>query len=245
MIKTTFKIIMLWVCLGDFEIAYGQKRNDIQIGNLWLNNAKVDGKLTEWQLPLKAHNKATHIQYSIANDDKNLYLAVQTNWVAKLESGGLTLVVNDASITFPYNKRRDRRKKENLGPLKPGEPIRLEDFKEIHIANIESINDSLMSIYNPYGIRTSGIRYEKNGERFCDYEMAIPLKFLGLSAANQIINYTIRLNGIIPTNPGGPGGTTVPIPGKSQRDMMELEERMLDLVRVSKLSGKYNLAQKP
>jgi len=235
-----------FIFLNCFSLfAYAQKSNGIQVGNIWLNNAKVDGKLTEWHLPLKATNKATHIQYSIGNDDKNLYLAVQTNRVGKIESGGLTLIVNGAAVTFPYPAMRDRRKKENRRPLKPGEPRRLEDFKEIHIVHIKSITDSLVSIYNPYGIRACGIRYDKNEGRVCDYEMAIPLKYLGLSDANQILNYTIRLNGIIPTSPGGAGGKALPIPGKSKREMMELEESMDDLIRVSQLSGKYILAKKP
>lgn len=243
--NTTFKIIIILVCFGSFKIAFAQKNIEIQVGNLWLNNAKVDGKLSEWQLPLKALNKATHIQYSLANDDKNLYLAVQTNRVGKIESGGLTFVVNGASITFPYNKRRDRRKKENRGPIPPGEPIRLGEFKEIHVANIKSIADTLVSIYNPFGIRACGIRYDKNEGRVCDFEMAIPLKLLGLSASYQVLNYTIRLNGYIPTSPNSIEGRLTPIPGKSQREMIELEEMIQDGGRVSEFSGKYILAKKP
>lgn len=222
-----------------------QKKTDIQIGNLWLNNVKVDGKLSEWQLPLKALNRATHIQYSIANDDKNLYLAVQTNKVGKIESGGLTFLINGASITFPYPKMRDRRKKENRRPFNPGEPRRIEDFREIHVTHVKSVTDSLISIYNPYSIRACGIRYDKNEGRYCDYEMAIPLKLLGHSAENTILNYTIRLNGIIPASLGGVGGVMVPIPGKSKREMMELEQSVDDLIRVSQLSGKYILAKRP
>lgn len=226
-------------------VTYAQKNSSIQIGNLWLNNGKVNGRLDEWELPLKATNKATHIQYSIANDDKNLYLAIQTNRVGKIESGGLTFLVNGAAVTFPYPKMRDRRKKENRRPFNPGEPRRIEDFKEIHVTHVKTVTDSLISIYNPYGIRACGIRYDKKEERCCDYEMAIPLKLLGLSAENSILNYTIRLNGIIPTSAGGAGGRVLPIPGKSKREMMELEETMDDFIRVSELSGKYILAKKP
>jgi len=224
--------------------AYAQKANGIQVGNLWVNNAKVDGELSEWQLPLKAFNKATHIHYSIANDDKNLYLAVQTKRSGKIYSGGLTFIVNGAAITFPYVRSRDRRKRENnVGRVGP--PRTFADYKEIHIANIKPIADSLVSIYNPYGIRSCANSYNKDEGRVCDYEMAIPLKFLGLSAANQILNYTIRLNGVIPTSPGGPRSRIVPIPGKSKKEMMELEEMIQDGGRVSQLSGKYILAKKP
>src|SRR5688572_23684293 len=62
-------------------------------------NVRIDGKVTEWG-QLKAYNKATDLKYSIANDDKKLYLVIQTNTFAtqrKSAIGGVTLVIQKAN----------------------------------------------------------------------------------------------------------------------------------------------------
>lgn len=223
--------------------AFAQKTPDIQIGNIWLSNGKADAKLTEWQFPLKAYNKATKVWYSIANDDKYLYLVIQSTLRAsKIFSGGLTFSVNEAAITFPYPKKRDFRVRANIG-VKPGDPRKFEDYKEIHISGIKSIKDTMISIYNLYGIQVAATTYSKSEKNTCDYEMAIPLKILGLSTDKNTFSYNVKLNGII-LYPGF-NGKNFPIPGKTKKEMMEIDEDIIDARRVSQFSGKYTLAEKP
>lgn len=238
-----FKVLILISIISTLQL-HAQKLPDIQQGNQWLTGIKIDGKLNEWPQPLKAYNKATHSWYSVANDDKNLYLAIKTDRAGKIISGGLTFIINQTAITYPYNKRRDRRLKENRTPLKPGDPIALSDFKEILLKGMVGIKDTLVSIYNPYGLKVSATeQYEKNDKHICYYEMVIPLKYLGHSIVNNQFNYKIRLNGIVRFGPLG--GTLVPIPGKTAREMNELAEKIDDLALVTELSGIYILATKP
>lgn len=82
-------------------------------------NVKVDGKNTEWG-QMKAYNKITGLEYTIANDDKRLYLIVQAKDKGtqdKAVMGGITLVIqktgekNDKHaqlVKFPYFKEKAR-----------------------------------------------------------------------------------------------------------------------------------------
>jgi hypothetical protein len=57
----------------------------------------IDGKATEWNNTFQAFNKATAISYSVANDERNLYLVVQSTSSAntnKIIRGGITFTVN-------------------------------------------------------------------------------------------------------------------------------------------------------
>jgi hypothetical protein len=223
--------------------SFAQKIAEVKQINHWLSCVKIDGKHTEWPQPLSAFNKTMHCRYSLANDDKNLYLAIKSDRTGKIMSGGITFIVNKTEITFPYNKKRDRRLIANRGPFKPSETQVIKDFKEIHVKGIPGIKDSLISLYNQQGIKVMINEYaDKADVKWYDYELCIPLKYLPLSSASQSFLYVIRFNGIIMRDPGG---TYVPIPGKTQRQMMEMEEGFKDLRSVSKLSGRYTLAPKP
>ncbi len=82
--------------------------------------AKADAKLGEWG-ELQAYNKATQLYYTLANDDKNLFLVVKisdaTN-INKVLAGGIDLTINTAGkkkdkdafiITFPVVNRNAMR----------------------------------------------------------------------------------------------------------------------------------------
>lgn len=76
--------------------------------------------------------------------------------------------------------------------------------KEIRLSGFKDITDSLISIYNEYGIKAA-IGYDKIGNY--NYELAIPLKYLGLSVDNvKEFAYNLKVNGITMPNFGGPGG---------------------------------------
>lgn len=118
----------------------------------------------------------------------------------------------------------------------PGEPVdsamlaarkkALLAYKEIKVAGFKDIADSLISLYNEHGIKTMA-NYDAEGNFL--YEVAIPLKLMGLSAGStNDLAYNVKVNGLqIPNlqnmannidmagggglggggaDPGGPGG---------------------------------------
>ena len=79
-------------------------------------NIKIDGKTTEWGDKFQAYNPSTDIFYTMANDDRGLYLVVQSGdpkIIQRLTAGGITLTIqktmnknetNGVSITYPVSK---------------------------------------------------------------------------------------------------------------------------------------------
>lgn len=116
------KVSISAFCLAALTLssAKAQKLSDIQEGSVWAPIVKVDGKLTEWDNNLKANNKSTNLTYTIANDAKNLYLAIQSKDITnnnKIMLGGITLTVNPEGkkndkdgfkITYPVINRQRR-----------------------------------------------------------------------------------------------------------------------------------------
>lgn len=78
----------------------------------------------------------------------------------------------------------------------------LSQVKEIKISRFKNTADTLVSIYNEYGIKAFG-NIEKDNSFFC--EMAIPLEALGLTKdSTKEFAYNIKLNGL--QMPGLDGG---------------------------------------
>lgn len=77
---------------------YAQKLPDIQNISLWAPaNIKADGKFQEWGAGFAAENKRTELQYTICNDEKNLYLALRatnTEVATKILRGGISFTIN-------------------------------------------------------------------------------------------------------------------------------------------------------
>jgi hypothetical protein len=95
-------------------------------------------------------------------------------------------------------------------------------YKEIKVSGFKDIPDSLISLYNEHGVKTMA-NYDNEGNFL--YEVAIPLKLMGLTpASTNELAYNVKLNGLqIPSlgnidmmgggglggggaDPGGPGG---------------------------------------
>ena len=204
------------VCLS----TYAQKLPNIQSGSKLLpENTKIDGKLGEWQDVLQAYNKATRIEYTLADDAQQLYLAVRSKDVAstaKILAGGLTLNINLAgvkqanapSITVPvtnsgYALTPSGAVKGNFSVLTDSFKIvtAIKQFKFIKALNFKGIQDTLLSIYNEQGIQ-SKMTYD-NGTFVC--EILIPKHFIGLTGLAKPFAYQIKLNGVpIPHIAGGP-----------------------------------------
>lgn len=146
LIRTGFQTLLL---AGASISVYGQKLANVQEGSVWAPaGIKVDGKVTEWASvkgfgkvdgsitelndAFQALNTATNLYYTIANDDKNLYLVVKSGIAQnnfKIMAGGVTLTVNTAGkkkdkdafqITFPIINRGNRGGGRQQGGGAPG-----------------------------------------------------------------------------------------------------------------------------
>ncbi|TKC00709.1 hypothetical protein [Pedobacter cryophilus] len=220
--------------------AFAQKASDIQEESLWAPTVKVDGKITEWEAPLKAVNKSTNLSYTIANDSKNLYLAIQSKDLTnnnKIMLGGITLTVNPTGkkkdkegymLTYPVINRVRRQGggqgggggtvriqggPGSLGQFQQRTPAQRDSMqiamaktqliaaKEIKIFGFKDITDSLVSIYNEYGIKAVATINEAG---LFSYEIAIPLSLLEMSADKpKEFSYNIKVNGLQMGNFGG------------------------------------------
>jgi hypothetical protein len=111
----------LLIIAGSIQIFAQDKLKSVQIGSVQaVANAKIDGNVSEWQDNYQAYNKSVKLFYTLANDDKYLYLITKstdnTN-NAKIAAGGITLNINTAnkksdkdafSITYPVVARGGR-----------------------------------------------------------------------------------------------------------------------------------------
>lgn len=93
----------------------------------------------------------------------------------------------------------------------------LDAAKEIKVFGFKDVTDSLVSIYNEYGLKAA-IGYDAQGNY--TYELAVPLKLLNLTADGKAIAYNIKVNGMAMPDfvrrmesgggMGGPGGGGAP-----------------------------------
>ena len=115
------KIITCLLFLLMSFFANAQKLPNIQTASLRAPaNVKIDGKPTEWNNQFQAYNKATDVYYTIANDDKKLYLTIQSadEFIIKKMIWGRTVLTisqtnkktdsNRVTISFPIIRRDER-----------------------------------------------------------------------------------------------------------------------------------------
>lgn len=111
----------LLLAAGLHQAVAQDKLKTVQEGSvLAAANAKVDGNIAEWQGDFKAYNKSVKLFYTIANDDKYLYLVTKSTDEInnrKIQLGGITLNINTAnkkndkdafSVTYPSVARTGR-----------------------------------------------------------------------------------------------------------------------------------------
>ena len=255
--------------------AHAQKLPSVQTTSLRPPaNLKIDGKLTEWDNQLQAHNNAVNISYTIANDDENLYLIVQAKdprVIQKILMVGLDLTVNSAgkkddkakenvSITYPVLSLKyvqgilvnagDKAAWSGRPQLRGGpsrEVLTRTDSSVmaankafntyssmIKITGAKGIDDTLISVYNEQRIKTA-VKFDNNG--LYNYELAIPLKYIGLDHNIQKFAYNIKLN-----DWGNPMMSTYTVrdPATGTRETMDADP---DLNSKTQFWGEYTLAK--
>ncbi len=192
------------------------------------DNIKIDGKTTEWDDKFQAKNPIDRINYTISNDDKNLYLTIRAQGAypgAKIVAGGLTFTIShsvekkkrekepgNVSVTFPltnsmkaasinakhYHYWNDLagnvvKHKGAIDSLHEAIDAQIgEACKEIVVTGIKDMDT--LSVYNAEGIKAV-IRFSDTF--ICVFEMAIPLKYLGLSTDSpEKFSYNIKISAI-------------------------------------------------
>jgi len=192
------------------------------------DNIKIDGKVTEWSDKFQAYSNADRVFYTISNDDKKLYVTIQTagpHANDKIFIGGITFTISHAterrererspdnvSIRFPMlypnsievlladnnqytqlinDTVANKTKIETL--IAAANKQIMHSSKEIQVIGVTGITDPLISVYNSQGILAAG---QFNNKMYYTCELAIPLKYLGLSVDDAVkFSYNIRLNG--------------------------------------------------
>lgn len=257
---TTGILILLSASLFAQETP-AKKLKDVQPGSMLAPSPiKIDGKLNEWGDNFQAYNRSTRILYILCNDDKNIYLTAKSTdftTTAKIIAGGITLTINTEgkkkdkdgySITFPViehperlagglgNRFGNRNAGADTDLMKAVHERTIIAAKQIKVLGIKSITDTIISIYNEYGIKTA-INFDGAALTF---EMAVPLKLINLVPGNsKEFAYNIMLSGFqmegMRGGGGGPQGG-----GGGGRNALDF----MDLVSPSDFWGKYTLAKK-
>lgn len=251
-LQTINKVSLVLLATASVLSAQAQKLPNIQEASVWAPaNVKVDARLTDWGEQLQAYNKTVGVNYTLANDDKNLYLVIKATDQAitsKITAGGITLAINTEGkkseenayiISFPLVDANSLR--NQMSSFRPPAGVTggagmqmdtaaldkmrkqaVKTFKEIKLVGFKDITDSVVSIYNEYGIK-AGVDYDSKGAMIC--ELAIPLKYFNTSASKPEFAYNLKLNGLdisaminsmmagggFPG--GGPGGGNVVVVG--------------------------------
>jgi len=218
--------------------ASAQKLPNVQKESIFAPaDIKIDGKATEWHDQFKAHNSATDVYYTLANDNENLYLIIRAKYKEveeKIIHGGITLSINHAlgkkdptavSVTFPVMRDNDVNLVANMVTRKfypqingdTSSVIKVDDLnqlmdsksKQINTTGIKSIVDNTISVYNSEGLKAAE-RFDDKLQYTC--ELAIPLKYLSLSGS-QPFSYHITVNEPAPQGPPHPVNGRMPPPG--------------------------------
>jgi hypothetical protein len=198
--------------------AFAQKLPGTQETSVWAPaNIKVDGKTTEWNDTYQALNKTTNVYYTVANDKDNLYLVIKSTDQMnnnKIIGGGVNLTINTANkktdkdafvLIFPVVNLANLRNTMMQG-MRSGTPGQAPDsaaiagmrkkvvstFKEIKLIGFKDIPDSVISVYNEYGIK-GYVDFDNKGALII--EMAVPLKAMNITAGTPFA-YNVKLNGI-------------------------------------------------
>ena len=199
-------LTIAYVALLNLAPAFSQKKADM-ITTKWADKPVLaDGQLNDWRDSLTLYNEATRLYYSLANDEKNIYLALRSNSkedLTKILTGGISFAANinskkkdPATVIFPVLDRtpgKSRNVKEQPEREEMQKKV-LSRIKDIKVSGFKEIIDGGISLQNTYGIRASAA-FDKNNNLV--QEIIIPLSLLNLSpSSTELVTYNIKINGL-------------------------------------------------
>ena len=206
---------------------HAQKKNDKNFLEAPPANISIDGTLKDWGDSLRYYNEEKKLNYSLANDKENIYMAIRVNdrtEQARILNAGLTLSINtkgkkkeDYSITFPVAdpNSMDESLKSRLAEPNPDDQdnsqeqmrrARLTKLRDIKVTGFKDIEGDMITTANTYGIKVA-IDFDNNG--YLIYEAAIPLKFFHVEdPSKNEWAFNFKINGIQRPSqrPNGEGG---------------------------------------
>ncbi len=268
--KSTFRSVLCYVCLSIPLYSFSQKLPDKQTISIWAQaNIKIDGKAAEWSNKYRAHNNATDLYYTLANNDNFLYLVIHaenpeviqtlTTYGFKytIQAPGKQNIENTAiTVEFPLQEIRslglilnkpgvtpDSTESSRKGIMNSNNNALQTRHKSLIVKGVRGIDT--LSVYNDAGIRVAeGFDVNRN----YTLEIMIPLKLLPfLNNKNANLTYHLFIIGHansaankMPYNTP-PGGFTPEV----LQGLAELELRLNKKYASTDFSGYYTLAKIP
>jgi len=154
---------------------------------------KVNGVLDDWPNAM-LFNKSSGTQYQLYNDQKDLYLAfrfTEEQHIKKILAAGFTLTINTNNKKnikdayrihiLPVDESRNIRQMSSSSKVDSTtiaqRTLSLTKLKELKLTGFNQVPDSIISIYNAYGIKI-GAKTDEKGQ--LNYELCIPLSLIQL-----------------------------------------------------------------
>jgi hypothetical protein len=204
-----FKILSLSI-FSVILISFSVKAQDVEENIRMVKPFKADGLSNEWNEPLNQYNDATKLAFALANDDKNLYIIIESldpQTTFSVLRGGITLNINTEGkkkdgmkLTFPLMERppmsKEGEEHREHAPLPPDKDSEMHDpaamNKSIRVSGFKNIADGELPAINQDGIET-GMSIHPNRDLI--YELSIPLAQLqvGLDLKKPLV-YNIKIN---------------------------------------------------
>lgn len=171
---------------------------------------KADGISNEWNEPLNEYNDATKLAFALANDDKNLYIVIESldpQTTFSVLRGGITLNINTEgkkkkgmNLIFPLtdgpmNTENHDQAKEEMSYASGKGTLPSADgsiHKSVKVLGFKNIPDGNLPSDNTFGIETG---MSINSNRDLIYELSIPLAQLQVDLdAKKPLMYNIKIN---------------------------------------------------
>ena len=176
-------------------------------------NIAIDGDIKEWGDSLRYYNTEKQINYAIANDKDNLYVAVRIEdrrEQNKILKAGITFSIDPKgkkketySITFPLNVAGGTPainiKNDDNGQITQQErddlaQERLTTLRGIKVEGFKDVEGDMITTSNTYGFKTA-VNYDDAGYLVC--EASIPLSFFHVSdLTKDEWAFNIKINGV-------------------------------------------------
>lgn len=263
------KLQLLLLAALLFANAQAQKLPNKQEGALKISKKiKVDGVSLEVGGQYNAFNNATGLFYSIANNDKQLYIVLQANEpeiINKIALTGVKFTIKSVddknarvSLTYPAQSKDvhvyfnlttrkgqqpDTSKKTVDSIMAANNKKATENFKRIRVEGLA--NADTISIYNDLEIEAFG---KFDAKKAFTVEMALPLEILRkeINQANTFA-YEITVNGAPPiwVGPSVTTGSTDPAATARAEEQFRKTIENFNAKRTAQtnVSGEYTLAK--
>lgn len=226
-------ISLTFLMLFFVGIVFSQRTEAFVIPNQWIEDLNIDGKLDDWPANSMLFDKKVALGYGVANNSNNLYITIRTNKIGKVNLGGVKVVIDHKKDNISTKSRTI------LYPVPQNKEKANKSFEEIKVYGFPEIPDSILSIYNEYGIQAG---YKSDGKELT-IEFVVPLELLSHSIDGKtIFDLQLILEGfkISPQMLAALASSNLKVSEGNLRN----DERMamLDLYTADKVIGRYRLA---